>query len=185
MSHKLYEDGNNEVITKKPIENLLRPKPNTPTEPIFPTNLSEVQSTAKVHKTTSDTKRTYFTYKKSKGSTVLVLDDTEIVPNGSVILAGKKAKEKYIKQLEKLLYTKDEELDFDNMVKVLLYYNLCLNNKGPICLVSKKFPKKITTFVDALNKFYSSNEKTLNSILEMMNSKNKEEPITLEELNNV
>jgi hypothetical protein len=108
----------------------------------------------------------YFTV--GKGEVTIDLDKSAIEPNVSVVLGGKKFADKYIKQLEKALYSKDDT-NVSDMITIVMYYKFILENKYPIKIVSIKHKKRLPAYIKTLNDFYNTNRVTIDSIHTMLN----------------
>jgi len=110
----------------------------------------------------------YFTPFSSKY--IYNIDNTIFSPNTLVMLSGKRFEEKYLKQLESIIFTDKEELNTDQLFALVYLFSFINKKQYPIKITSSKFIRMLPKIVGTLNKFFSANHSVIYSIYKMMNS---------------
>lgn len=110
----------------------------------------------------------YFTPYSSKY--IYNIDGTVFTPTTLVMLSGKKFEEKYLKQLESIIFTAEEELNTDQLLTLVHLFSFINKKQYPIKITSSKLIKMIPKVVSTLNIFVNKNYSILYSIYTMANS---------------
>ena len=114
---------------------------------------------------------TYFT--TNKGKYKLDLDTSAFYPTPATMISAKKFKENYAKQLASLIYNDQDELNFEQLIKVVHLVNLTKSQPGLIKVTSAKFSRMLPTIVRCMNEFFSKNYQVLSGIEGMFNGASK------------
>lgn len=110
----------------------------------------------------------YFTPFSSKY--IYNIDNTIFSPNTLVMLSGKRFDEKYLKQLESIIFTDKEELNTDQLFSLVYLFSFINKKQYPIKITSSKFIRMLPNVVNGLNFFFNKNYSVVYSIYTMFTS---------------
>lgn len=110
----------------------------------------------------------YFTPFSSKF--IYNIDSTVFTPTSLVMLSGKRFEEKYLKQLESIIFTAEEELNTSQLFALVHLFSFINKKQYPIKITSSKFIGMLPKIVATLNLFVSKNYSILYSVYTMANS---------------
>lgn len=106
-------------------------------------------------------------FSTTKGNVSFNIDNTLFAPTPIVVLAGKHFSERYIKQLEDIIYTSKETLDVEKLFGLVYVVGIIAKGHVPIKLTSGANRKLLHKIVFTLNDYFGRNYPTLYSIYVM------------------
>lgn len=130
----------------------------------LPTNIHQILQ----HINSSRKNTQYFTH--TKGKVKFDIDKTILEPSVATVLSGKNFEKAYVRQLNSIVYTNDEELNIVSLTQLVSLYEIIEKGLYPINLVSAKHKRKIVPIIVALNAFFNTNNQVISGIYRMMSS---------------
>lgn len=104
----------------------------------------------------------YFTV--SRGKVDFGIDNTILSPSSLVLLSSKRFEELYLKQLEDIIFTNQEEIDPDKLINLIFLIDFIKRDSYPIRIITGKYRKLAPKITNVLNNFVNKNYSILSSI---------------------
>lgn len=183
MTKALYSEEDN-VSLEKALENVTKINSNIIPEEgavVLGNNATNMFNNIKdifANENNESKKFTNF-FTTGKGKVKYSLDGTVFSPETIVLLAGKRFEERYVKQLEKFIFTDKEELDPDRLIHLIFLVDFIKKGNYPIGITTGKHKHLLPKMVKALDTFFNKNYSVLSSIHVMFTgmSNIKQQPV--------
>lgn len=108
----------------------------------------------------------YFTL--NKGKTKFYINGTALEPNKLTLSSGKKFKQNYRIQLNKLLFEKGDNLNVEKLIELTVLWSYISDGVFPIQIKSSGYTKKLPEIILVMNSFYRDNRSIMSGIYKMV-----------------
>lgn len=105
-----------------------------------------------------------------KGDKRLMFDNLQIAPNAKTNLS-KSFTTTYYEQLNSILFTTDDEINFMQVMGLLTVYDHAVASNGKVALTSARYVSKMKQITDTLTRFFNDNLQVISSVATMMNNR--------------
>lgn len=126
-------------------------------------------------------------FSTNRGAVSFNIDNTLFAPTPVVVLGGKHFSERYIEQLEEIIYSSKDMLDVEKLFGLVYIVGIIAKGHVPIKLTSCASRKLLPKIVFTLNDYFTRNYSTLYSIYVMFSgtkvipNTDQEQPATVDQ----